>query len=114
MDINTVTYKSLQNYYNILRNVGSYDYNNVYKLLILVFITELLNEESKGYITEEDFRLLTQIIICLSKGTCIIPYTLQSKHVEPLYHFVEDMPTRQTEDIIIRVDQDGILRVMDK
>ena len=66
---------------------------------------------SQETVPEEDYTLLTSIVDCLSKGTCIIPFNILPKHTEPINNYLEDTPTRISEDDIIRLSQDDVLRL---
>ena len=55
----------LENYFNILSQTGYYNYNSVYKILVFLFIDDLLNTEMNIYITEEDYNLIADILECL-------------------------------------------------
>ena len=111
MDINELTLTSLQNYYKILKNTGYLENSQVYKLLLLTYIADLFDNSTSWYITEEDYILLTSIVDCLSKDTCIIPFNILPKHTEPINNYLEDTPTRISEDDIIRLSQDDVLRL---
>lgn len=49
-----VLYNSLSRYFERLRQAGYVPYNNVYKLLILSFIREIVDNDYRGYITKDD------------------------------------------------------------
>ena len=65
----------LENYFNILSQTGYYNYNSVYKILVFLFIDDLLNTEMNIYITEEDYNLIADILECLYSFECLIPYS---------------------------------------
>ena len=111
MDINELTLISIKNYYKVLKSSGFLSYNQVYQLLLLSFIDDLFQDDFSWYITEEDYTLLTSVVDCLSKGTCIIPFNILPKHTEPINNYLEDTPTRISEDDIIRLSQDDVLRL---
>ena len=50
-----VLYNSLSRYFERLGQVGYVPYNNVYKLLILSFIREIVDNDYRGYITKDDY-----------------------------------------------------------
>ena len=50
-----VLYNSLSRYFERLGQAGYVPYNNVYKLLILSFIREIVNNDYRGYITKDDY-----------------------------------------------------------
>ena len=55
----------LDTYFHTLSVLGYKDYNSVYKLLILLFIEELLTGEFSIFINEKDYRNITNLLYCL-------------------------------------------------
>lgn len=50
-----VLYNALSRYFERLEQAGYVPYNNVYKLLILSFIREIVDNDYRGYITKDDY-----------------------------------------------------------
>ena len=101
----------LENYFNILSQTGYYNYNSVYKILVFLFIDDILNTEMNTFITEEDYKLMTDILVCLYDSECLITYpefkelttTLSSiLGSSSIYRITEDSNTRITEDSFFR------------
>lgn len=74
----------LENYFNILSQTGYYNYNSVYKILVFLFIDDLLNTEMNIYITEEDYNLIADILECLYSFECLIPYSEFNKNTNSI------------------------------
>ena len=66
-------YNSLNNYFSLLSHTGYKSYSEVYKLLVLSFIEEMISGDIKEYLTEEDYKYISSAMECLY-GSCIIPY----------------------------------------
>lgn len=64
----------LENYFNILSQTGYYKYSSVYKILVFLFIDDILNTEMNSFITEGDYKLMIDILECLYGYECLIPY----------------------------------------
>lgn len=64
---------SVNNYFSVLTNTGYKSYNEVYKLLVMVFIEELLCGTMSEFITEDDYKIIYNGINCLY-GDCMIPF----------------------------------------
>lgn len=111
MDINELTLISIKNYYKVLKSKGSLDYNQVYQLLLLSFIDDLFQDDFSWYITEEDYAMLTNIITCISKNSCIVPYSKTAVHTEPIKNYLEDIPIRISEKDIIKLTEADIFRL---
>ena len=111
MDINELTLISIKNYYKVLKSKGFLDYNQVYQLLLLSFIDDLFQDDFSCYITEEDYAMLTNIITCISKNSCIVPHSKTAVHVEPIKNYLEDIPIRISEKDIIKLTEADIFRL---
>lgn len=71
---------ALNRYFSILSHTGYKSYNEVDKLLVLIFMEELLYGSMSEFITEEDYKAIYSSITCLS-GSCMIPYPSGNKGV---------------------------------
>ena len=111
MDINELTLIGIKNYYKVLKSSGFLSYNQVYQLLLLSFIDDLFQDDFSWYITEENYKLIDNLITCLSKNSSIIPYTKVASHIEPVKNFLEDIPTRVSENNVIRLAEVDVLRL---
>lgn len=101
----------LENYFNILSQTGYYKYPSVYKILVFLFIDDILNTEMNTFITEDDYKLMVDILECLYGSECLIPYpefkelttTLSTiLGSSSIYRITNDYSTRITEDSFFR------------
>ena len=60
-----VLYDSLYRYFSTLTSVGNVSYNNVNKLLVLIFYKHFIYE---------DYSIIEKALDCLFGSTCLIPY----------------------------------------
>ena len=67
--------ESFTRYFNILSKLGYMSYSEVDKLLVLIFIYDLLESDCKFFITEEEYRILDNALYCLYGTTWLIRYT---------------------------------------
>lgn len=65
---------SLERYFNSLSKLGYRSYDEVNKLIILIFIQELLDSDCKFFITEDEYIIIHKALYCLYSSTCLIPY----------------------------------------
>ena len=114
MDINQLTLDSINRYHRILKRTGFIGDQEIYKLFILSFLDDLFKEDFSWYITEENYKLMDNLITCLSKKSCIIPYIKEASHTEPIKNFLEDVPTRISENNVIRLAEVDILRLVNQ
>lgn len=67
-----LVYVSLINYYNLLEKTGYKKYTDVFNLLVLSYIQDILNCKN-SYLDEEDYKVLINALYYLSESTCEIP-----------------------------------------
>lgn len=85
MDINEVdviTQEALRRYYSILSKKGYYNYDGVYKILLLVLIRRLLNSDLSVFITRCDKKVIDELLNKLYCSICPIPtphYTVDTE-----------------------------------
>lgn len=72
--MDNVLYESLSRYFNILSKLGYMNYTDVNKLLVLIFVYDLLESDCSAFITEEEYRVISSALYCLYGSTCLIPY----------------------------------------
>lgn len=72
---------ALNRYFYTLSHTGYKSYNEVDKLLALIFMEELLCGPMSEFITEEDYKHIYSSIVCL-QGSCMIPYPSGNKGVD--------------------------------
>ena len=67
-------YNALMGYFRVLEKTGYYSYRKVEHLLILLFYYDLIYNDFRGYLCEEDYNLIDKALNCLYGETCLIPY----------------------------------------
>lgn len=72
-EVTNISSVAIDKYFNTLSKLGYRNYNSVSKLLVLLFIEEILdNPEYSFYITEDDYKVITNALCCLYGNDCII------------------------------------------
>ena len=114
--------QTIDNYYNILEQTGYYNYSSVYKILVLSFIDDLLNTEFNSFISEDDYKLIADILNCFTSSDCLIPYSEFTEYTNATNSSVDknDNPSvlasysnRITEDYNLRIAQDSSFRIIE-
>lgn len=67
-------YNSIVKYFNNLANTGYRKQSDVNRLFLYSEIQELLNNDFRGLISEEDYKDISKALYCLYGSTCLIPY----------------------------------------
>lgn len=92
---------AIKRYYKTLSYIGSISQNECYKILVSLFLNDLVNSDLSFFVTEEDYDKIGRLYRNMLGG-CIMPYDQfcveRSQIGSPLLH-VEGMGiTRITED----------------
>lgn len=105
-------FKSLKAYYNTLFNTGYKKYSDVNKLLVFNFITELLTEDMRVYITEHDYRIIQNALNCLYGSSCLISYPAYINDNSLFGNMFSDSITPRITEVgdIVRVTEDARIR----
>lgn len=67
-------YNSLTSYFTSLKNIGYRKQSDVNKLLVFITIQEVLDNDFRGLVSEEDYGIINKALYCLYGSTCLIPY----------------------------------------
>lgn len=69
-----ILYNSLDKYFTHLCNTGYIKDSSIKKVMLLAIIEDLLNNDFRGIITEEDYNEIVKVLYCLYGSDCLIPY----------------------------------------
>lgn len=106
-EITDLSYESIVRYFTTLQQFGYKSYEDVYKLVALIGLEEILDMFAE-FITEEDFKYIMNAINCLSGTTCLIDFPTYSEN-KPLIHKNRvNYLARVSEANSIRVDNGSI------
>ena len=111
--LDNMAYIGISNYFQASSVLGYTGYKEVNKLLILLFIEDLLRSSFSLYINEEDYRTITNVLYCLFGSTCLIPYPEFAVNTT-LVQALNDVTPRITENDILRFSEDELLRLVNE
>lgn len=72
--MDNLVYESLNRYFTHLGNVGYTKQAEIYKLLFLITLQELLDGDFKELISEKDYEEINKALYCVYGSTCLAPY----------------------------------------
>ena len=103
-DFNLITVDTLNKYFDILSKAGYVKSKEVNKVIILTFLSRLLNDFSE-YITEEDYNDIIKSVYCLSD--CLIRL--------PKYNIFKDsiIHNKYNDGLMLRITEDNLNRFME-
>lgn len=99
-----VLYEACLRYFTTLSHYGFKNDEEVKKLLLYVFIHELVNTTSI-IINEEDYKHIENALYCLYGTTCLIPYPKYCEN--PMYLHLGDIAelSKRVDELQTEVDQ---------
>lgn len=103
-DFNLITIDTLNKYFDILSKAGYIKGKEVNKVIILIFLSRLMNDFSE-YITEEDYNDIIKSVYCLSD--CLIRL--------PKYNIFKDniIHHKYNDGLMLRITEDNLNRFME-
>lgn len=111
--LNNLAYNGINTYFNTLSVLGYKKYSDVKRLLVLLFINDLLRSSFSLYVDEDDYRVIDNVLYCLFGSTCLIPYPEFNVNTSLVLNLNEDIP-RISEDDILRLSEDEMLRLANR
>lgn len=107
--LNDELLKSIKTYFNALSTSGYVKYTEVNKLIVALFLNEILDGIFDVTLNNKDFRAITDALNCLYGYSCILPFPRLNREVStriplnPLYpRITEQSVFRQTEQNKVR------------
>lgn len=108
-EVFNVTSEALDRYFNSLFKFGYVNYKDVYKILALISLQDILYSFQE-YVSDKDYISIINSIYCLSGSTCFIRYPEYINDDSFTHNSKVNWTIRISEDNVIRVSQDGKFR----
>ena len=67
-------YTAITKYFGHITNTGYMRQDNVNKLLLLITVYNLLDNDFRALVSEDDYKLINNALYCLYGSTCLIPF----------------------------------------
>ncbi len=100
---------SLTSYFSVLSKFGYKNYNDVYKLILVLFIEEILHGNYIDFIEEKDYKVISNVLTCILGTSCLLPYPKYIKNIGDtnntisLFRLHEDSINKITENLNFRI-----------
>jgi hypothetical protein len=106
--MDNIVYNSLYRYYTALSKLGYYKYKDVYRLLILCFLSDFVSHDYRGIISKEDYHVIDRALNCLFGSNCLIPYPDYLKmgklHIGEMSELAQRVKTLENTDVLKAFD----------
>lgn len=110
-EILKISEEALNRYFITLSQFGYRKYSDVDRLLVLLFLEETLSHDFLGFITEEDYRIITNSFYCLAGSNCMIDFPTFSNYDSLVHKTKVPLIPRIAEDNTLRISEGELLRI---
>ena len=110
-NITAISSEAFERYFNTLSKLGYKSYSDVDKLLVLSIIEDILSGELSFFVTEEDYRSITNAIYCIMGNNCLIDLPSYDSWDSIIHENKNSVTYRLTEGDILRISEDSIFRI---
>ena len=110
-NITAISSDAFERYFNTLSKLGYKSYSDVDKLLVLSIIEDILSGELSFFVTEEDYRSITNAIYCIMGNNCLIDLPSYDTWDSAIHENKNRGSYRLTEGDILRITEDSIFRI---
>ena len=110
-NITAISSEAFERYFNTLLKLGYKSYSDVDKLLVLSIIEDILSGELSFFVTEEDYRSITNAIYCIMGNNCLIDLPSYDTWDSAIHENKNRGYYRLTEGDILRITEDSIFRI---
>ena len=110
-NITAISSEAFERYFNTLSKLGYKSYSDVDKLLVLSIIEDILSGELSFFVTEEDYRSITNAIYCIMGNNCLIDLPSYDTWDSIIHENKNRGSYRLTEGDILRITEDSIFRI---
>ena len=71
--MDNLIHEALSTYFQILKKTGEVKEDQSYKVVLILFIKKLLDNNRQHYYSEEQLQIIKNTLIRLTKSTCFLP-----------------------------------------
>lgn len=110
-NITAISSEAFERYFNTLSKLGYKSYSNVDKLLVLSVIEDILSGELSFFVTEEDYRSITNALYCIIGNNCLIDLPSYDTWDSIIHENKNSVSYRLTEENIVRISENDMFRI---
>lgn len=72
--MDNLIFEALHKYFTRLKQIGYHSYNDVNKILVMIFVNDITTNDYRGRLSESDYVSIDRTMACLFGSSCLIPY----------------------------------------
>ena len=110
-ELTKLSEESIQRYFTSLSQFGYKSYTDVNRMIVLLFLEEMMVHKFLDFITEEDYNDILKALNHLAGSNCLIDFPKYANY-DNLVHSVRiNLTPRVTEDNSLRFDDRDVIRI---
>lgn len=113
-NLESIIHTALQRYYNHLTVFGQMNYNSVYRLIVGMFLNDLINLTDPPalgqFVTDTDYRVIKEALYKIFGSTCLVDYPSFITQLVDKGVSTPDFTPRVTEDNVLRSSETDAVR----
>ena len=110
-ELTKLSAESIQRYFTSLSQFGYKSYTDVYRLIVLLFIEEMMVHKFSDFITEEDYNDILKALNHLAGSNCLIEFPNYANYDELVHDTKLYLVPRATEENSLRFDDRDVIRI---
>lgn len=111
--LDDLAYTGISRYFKALSVFGYKSQGETGRLMVLLFIEDILRGPMGMYVTEDDYKTIVNVLYCLFGSTCLIPYPEFASDTS-VVHRLNSSDTRLSENDMFRYAEDELLRLVNE
>ena len=105
-ELDDLSFEGIVRYFHSLSVFGYKSYSEVYRLLTLFFLKDILNSPLSYYIDSDDYRAIMNLLYKLYGSSCLISY--------PEYHRSLSLKQILNDSTLFRISEHNINRITER
>ena len=110
-ELTKLSAEAIQRYFTSLSQFGYKSYTDVYRLIVLLFIEEIMVHKFSDFITEKDYNDILKALNHLAGCSCLIDFPKYANYDELVHNNRLYLRTRATEENSLRFDDRDVIRI---
>lgn len=92
-------------YFTTLSQFGYKKYSDVDKLMVLLFVEEILTGEMAYLVTQDDYKVIVNALYCLMGSTCMIDFPVYESLDAIIHANIGMLTLKNTGDSSLRISE---------
>ena len=110
-ELTKLSAEAIQRYFTSLSQFGYKSYTDVNRMIVLLFLEEMMVHKFTDFITEEDYNDILKALNHLAGSNCLIDFPKYANYDDLVHSVRINITPRVTEDNSLRFDDRDVIRI---